>query len=420
MDNQEIINKTLDGMGINVLKGEAGLVEPNFGGILPKKFIEQIESLSRSQGGWLGNVTTKTRASAAGSYPIMEISEPVTEFVGKNSATRVTSDIPTREVEYNCKKAKSEFVIPWEDVAQAAANGMPDLEQRIIAEFQTARDNDVANFVINGDTSLDDSTRLNRLLRGVDGVLKQLRTATGSNVTNNGGKSYVGGVGIFTAMMMSLPERFRQDPNLEWLINDTVEALWLLGLTNTNTTEKMRSNLGDSIVAEGRKVNPLGKRLNIVPHIKATMGATPIAPTSAATSGNGIKVILTTLLPAAIDSTGRRVKVIFKTTGATETCVVWRDSGTNAITTTGKLGQATVSTNASDYLVTASDQTSLIHGNPKNIHLIYWDQMRAYRKFNIDRDRYEFTFYYQADVKVPTPETMVLFDEVTVIPPVTW
>jgi hypothetical protein len=167
-------------------------------------------------------------------------------------------------------------------------------------------------------------------------------------------------------------------------------------------------------------VRPLNKPVNIVNQISAMQGPTPVAPTSAAAQGAGIRLVLTTLVADATVATGRLVKVTYKPNSITETIAITRPSTANVIDTVGKLGQTIVSTTASDYEVTFADESSIWLGNPKGLHQIIWLNMRAYRKFNQDADRWEIKVYNSLDFKVPTPEMFVDFSRVQVLPPTKW
>lgn len=401
----------------NITKAE-GVIDTsaNFGGLLPIKTVQRLISLSRKMNQWMSRITTVTTATPSGSYPIIDAFDVVSEAVGENDGTPVTSVLPTRSVDYFTRKIKSGWVITTEQIETAAASGITDFEAQIDEAFATAMGNDWARLAINGDTTLPPVDRMNRLLRRCDGFKKKL--AAGANVQNCGGK--VLDNEIWTAMLASMPEQFRNDEGMEWMYNDMVDILFHKSLTYVSTPTVTRDDVAGDILVRGSKVRPLNKPVNIINQLSAMQGPTPVAPTSAAAQGNGIRFVLTSLVADATVATGRLVKVTYKPLSITETVAITRPSTANVIDTVGKLGQTVVSTTATDYEVTFADESNIWLGNPKGLHQIVWLTMRAYRKFNQDYDRWEIVVFNHLDFQVPTPEMYVDFQRVQVLPPTRW
>jgi hypothetical protein len=393
-----------------VAKTEGGVItsDADFGGILPRPLMLELLSTARDQSEIMRAVTTRTLNSQVGNFPIVDFSEPVTEGVGENDGTPVTTNAA-----YAVKKYKSEWHITTEQIQNAQDAGMGDFEAQMVKEFGTALGNDQANILMNSDTTLNSATRTNRMLRMVDGVLKRLHA--GANVYNAAGKDW--GQGIWSHMRTKMPEKFRNDPSLAWIYNSAVEILWRRSLTNiSGTTAGMRSGLGDQVIQSALRVPPDGSPQIITPYISGEQGPTAIAPTSVSGTTTVIAVC-TTLL--ATTAAARRIKITCVATGLSEVCTpVW--TTVNTITTTTTLGQQTVSATASDYVITWADETSIILGNPKGINMIFWTTMRSYREFNKDFDRFEITTYWYGDVVVPLPETFVVHERVCAAPPVSW
>jgi len=397
------------------------LSNTNFGGILPVPLVENLISLTRNQSQWMGSIDTRTRARQSGEIPIVDWNEPATEMVGRNDGTKVTTQPPTRMVPYSCVKFKSEFYVTTEELREAIAGGIENFETKMTEDWATQLGNDMATLVMNGDKTLDTSSRTNRLLRAVNGV--DIQTNAGANVFDAAGKAF--GQGIFSAMIDYMPERFAEDPGLQWLFNRRTNLQWHSSLTNVNTTERMRSALGDQVISSVQMVPPMGISQIIVPQVSARKGPVPIAPTSAAASGNGILVVLTTMVTAAYVATAaagdtRKIKIVYKPTGKSEVVAAINNGGTLQVTTVGKLGQDTVSTTASEYTVTLADETDIYLMNPKGIVLVYCNEWRSFRAFNKDYDRFEVTTYLEADLVVPIPETIVKFKRVLVPHISTW
>lgn len=401
----------------NIVKAE-GVIDTsaNFGGMLPVKTVQRLISLSRKMNQWMSKITTVTTANPAGQYPIIDAFDVVSEAVGENDPTPVTSTLPTRNVEYFTRKVKSGWVITTEQIETAAASGITDFEAQIDEAFAIAMGNDWARLAINGDASLPGTTRLNKLLRRCDGFKKKL--AAGANVQNCGGKALDNE--IWTAMLASVPEQYRNDEGMEWMYNDMIDILFHKSLTYVSTPTVTRDDIAGDILVRGSKVRPLNKPVNIINQISAMQGPTPVAPTSAAAQGNGIRFVLTSLVADATVATGRMVKVTYKPNSMSEIVAITRPSTANVIDTVGKLGQTVVSTTNTDYEVTFADESNIWLGNPKGLHQIVWLTMRAYRKFNQDADRWEIVVYNHLDFQVPTPEMFVDFQRIRVLPPTTW
>jgi len=422
MTTQEAFAQWANKMGI-IEKAEGGIVDistVNFGGIIPQPLIERLISLTRSQSQWLGAIDTRVRGRSSGEIPIVDWNEPATEHVGRNGGTKLTTRPPTRMVPYATKKFKSEYYITTEELREATQAGISNFESRMMTDWATQLGNDIAGAVMNSNASLDTSSRMNRLLRAFNGV--DIQTDAGANVFDAEGKAF--GQGIFAAMLDFMPDRFANDGGLRWMFNRRVNTQWNNSLTNVNTTERMRSVLGDRALTTEIMVPPLGISQLIVPQIAHNKGPAALAPTSATASGSGIEFVLTTMISASQIASvalgvGRRIKVTYLPSGMSETVKAYDDT-TLKILTLGKLGQDTVSTNASDYLVQIADETDLYLCNPKGIALIYTNDWRSYREFNKDFDRYEVTTYFEIDVLVAIPETMVKFKRVRVSPIETW
>jgi len=423
MDNKTLMKKFeafAARMGIQKdAGGVLSLDTANFDALMPRQAVEELISLTRNQNEWLSQLSTYQRQQSAGTVPVMDLNEPVTEYVGENDGTKVTTRPETRRVSYACKKFKSEWYVTYEDLMEAAAAGISNFEAKLTQDFATAIGNDLANIVVNGDTTLNPNTRTNRMLRAVDGLRKK---ADSGNVFNAASKTF--GQGIFAAMEDLMPDRFANDPNLQWLYNRRVETNWNNSLTNVNTTERMRSALGDRALTSQIMTPPLGRRQNIIPQLSSSMGLAGIAPTSVSDETTYIQAVLTTLvtaahIPTAALGVGRKFKITLVATGAYEICTGFLDT-TLRINTTGLLGQSSVSTTASDYTVEVYDETELYLCNPKSIIVVHCMEMRSYRQYNKDYDRWEITTYHMEDVLVPVPESIVKFKRVAVPPIETW
>lgn len=422
--NKDIFVEWANRQGIRKAEGGiADLSTVNFGGILPRSLVWRLISLTRNQNAWLGATSTIMRDRQAGTIPVVDWNEPVTEHVGRNDGTKVTTEPPTWNVVYSCKKFKTEWYVTYEELREAVAAGIDNFEQQMLSDWGTALGNDIARIVMQGDKTLDATTRLNRLLRACDGV--DIATEAGSNIFDAQGKAF--GQGIFAAMLDKMPDRYAEDGGLMWLFNRRVNTLWHDSLTNVNTTERMRSNLGDQALTSQAVVPPLGISQLIVPQISRAKGPAPIAPTAVVDDGDGSATITLTSLVGAtkqIDTVangvGRKILVTYLPTGLTETLTAYDDGGTLKVATNGSLGQTTISTTASEYTVRVADETDLYLMNPKSIYQVYCSEFRSTRTYNKDFDRFEITTYFEMDIVVPIQVSIVKFKRVTAPPIETW
>lgn len=401
----------------NITKAEGGVIDlsnTNFGGILPRPMVEQMIGLTRKQNEWLSSINSVTRKGSTGNVPVFDFSEPGMEHVGENEGTPITNRPRTWNAPYACKKFRSDFYITTEELQEAAAAGMSAFETKMVGDWTKQLGNDVANCSINGDKSLGDETRLNRMLRGINGI--KIQMASG-NVTDAEGQAW--GQGIYDAMLDSMPDKYADDGGLRWLFNRRVNTNWEASLTNVNTTERTRSALGDAVLTQTIKVPPLGIPQIIVPQISAHYGT--VGTPDAVTDNTGsITFRVNDILVDTTDSTGRKVKVVYIPTGTSEVATVAYVSSDNVITTAGTLGQTTVSTTTTDYSIQIFDETDLYLTNPKTITMVMCSDWRSYREFNKNYDRFEITTYIQFDIIVPTPEVSVMFNRVRVTPIETW
>ena len=305
----------------NIQKTEGGVIETGnttFDGMIPLPLVNQIISLTRKQSQWLEAINTITRNRATGNIPVIDYNEPVTEGVGENEGTKVTHRPPTRKATYACKKFKSEFYITTEELREAREAGIP-LEEKALTDWATQLGNDVARIVMQSNTALDTSTRENRMLRMVNGVDKV--TTAGANVYDAQGKAW--GVGMYDAMVDYMPDRFAEDPNLQWMYNRRVNNLWYSALNDRLT------RLGDSALTTQSMYAPLGIKPNIVPQIKNNTGPTAIAPTSVSATG---EVVLTTWITAdagmadVAAGVGRKFIIVYLLSGLSETLTAYEDT----------------------------------------------------------------------------------------------
>lgn len=413
LKNAGVVIDKLTGINKDV-GGSINLGTTDFGQLLPVQEVHEMINLTTDQSDLLKDINTVTRQRTAGTVPIYNLEGQIMEYVGEQDPAPVTSRPETKNVEYRTRKHKCDIVISYEDIREAEAAGIGNFEKKITDSFITQLGNNVCDVIISGNRNLNGNTRLNRMLRGVDGL--EIKTAQ-SNIFNANGWAF--DEDIFIAMRDEMPEKYRRiKKELRWLHNDRVSSYWKKLIKDRNT------NLGDQALINSMIAPPEGIKPITVDQISAEKGSTPIAPTAVANNTTYVTVTLTTLVTAgnpasAAEGENRRFKVTCKTTGQYEICTGYLDSTVLKVDTTTLLGQTTVSTTASDYEVSTYDETDIYLAHPKAINLVWCQEWRAYREYNKNFDQFEITIYLEFDLLVPVPEAIVKYTNIAV-PPIRW
>jgi len=379
-----------------------------------RKRVNRLVDMVVAEGGWLGNVSRFVRSEKSGEIPRAYIDEPITEAVDENDSGVNDYKRPrTDYVEYNCRKGHASWATTYEEAREALASGTPNLGAFLQGQMAKAMGNDLALIAIRGDRDLPATTPMNRALRLFNGVLKQLR-AQGHVLwpTTATGKEF--SAGMFDWMYRNMPDKYKHDQGLRWLLASTLDQAWQQSLTTLAQTpaNQVASALRDQTITSRMGPNPKGIPQLLIPQMP-TEGrglSSAVAPTAVANDGDGTMTVrVHSLLPDTTDSTGRTVKVVNLTTGQSELVAVTRNgSSQNVIATAGSLGQDTISTTAADYTVEIADLTDALLINPKNIAIVFCDRVRSYKQWNQKRERWEFDVHYEADLIVYNGDASVI------------
>lgn len=414
MTNAELLAQAggvLHGMGVSKADTVMTTANMGVGDFMDRTQVERLVDLTVSQSGWLSAVSLKMRNQRAGEIPRISVNGVVTEGVAENGGNTVATVPETDNVEYNCKKYQATWFITIEDIREARASGEPEFERKIRRLFAKAMGNDMARWTLRGDRSLDTSTRLNRLLRQRDGWLKQIR-ASGIVATTGRGAPY--SRNLFTSMQSAMPEEYRDDADLRWLIPS------LLDLAHTDelaTAGDQGSELSSRAKIERRRFTPQGIPQLIIPQMPTSQGFSVVTASTAAAdgivdnAGANLTVTVDTLFGGYnAQWDGRKVKITLNTSGETEIRTVVDSGSTLTFTTAGNLGQSTISTTPGDYTLDLADVTTAILTNPSNLFLVMCDRIRAYRKFEQEYERWRVDVFYEADCGVFNENAVVLQD----------
>lgn len=383
------------------------------GDFMDRTMVERLVDLTVGQSDWLSTVSLRLRSQKKGEIPRINLSEVVTEGVSENGGSTITTHPDTDRVTYETAKFQATWYITLEDIREARASGEPDFDGKFMRAFAKAMGNDMARWTLRGDTSLAASSRLNRLLRQRDGWLKKAR-ASGVRSTTTRGSAFSND--LFYAMLAAMPEQYREDANLRWLMCSQLDIGWQQTLSGYAANA---SQLGERQLTERRRFSPLGIDQLIVPQMPTDLGYSVLSgstadPDTITDDGDGTITadVSTALGGYAVGNAGRRVKITYDATGQSETLIVVNSGGANVIHTVGSLGQSTISGTEADYTLDLADITPALLTNPGNLFLVMLDQVRAYRKFEQEFERWRVDVYYEADAGIFNEDAIVLQDGV--------
>lgn len=390
------------------------------GDFMNRKQVQQLVDLTVNQSQWLGACSVKLVNGKSGELPRLNIGDIVTEGVEENGGETVSTHPDTDNIEYSTRKFKATWFVTREAIREAMASGESNFDGKMQAAFAKAMGNDLARVALRGDTTLDTSSRENRLLRRRDGWLKRLR-ASANRVTTDRGEAWA--MDAFWRALADMPEIYRDDSELRWLMPSILDTKWQELVA---AYAAQGSTLGERALTQRNRITPTGIPQLITPQIPTDAGfaitdSATADPDTVVDDGDGTITLTvdTALGGAAAGNAGRRVRVTYEGTGESEVCTVTWEGGANKVHTTGSLGQGTISTTASAYTLDLADLTSFILTNPKNLVVVMCDQVRAYRKFEQEHERWRVDVYYEADFPVFNEDAAVIVDGV-IVPTFSW
>jgi len=403
----------LEEMGVRDVTGKADVMTTESmaaGEFMNRKQVRSMVDLTVGQSDWLAACTVEIKDQRSGEHPVMDLSGPVTEGVPENAGRTVITHPDMANFEWDCRKYQATWYWTRESVREALASGEADYAGKVRRAFGKRMGNDLALAALLGDTSLDSSSRRNRLLRQRDGWIKYLR-ASANRATTTRGSAYSND--LWDAMIDLMPEEYQDDPDLRWFMAGKIDRSWGKSLRDLGDGADLR----DRAMTERRRWAPNGIPGLIVPQMPTTLGYDVLDGSTAVADGvtdNGDGTITFQVDAAlggyAAGNAGRRLKVTYDDTGEYEIVTVVASGGQNKITTTGSLGQSTVSTTAADYSLDLADITPVILTNPRNLAVVICDRVRAYSKFEQEWERYRVDVYYEADYRVINADAAVLQD----------
>ena len=416
------MGSSLAGLGVGIASGDLATVQatkaltptvPTTTDLQTDNFmnqaqVESLVDLTVSQSGWLSAVTVKLRGQRSGTIPRLVINDVVTEGVPENGGATVSTAPDTDEVAYQCRKFQSSWFLTLEDIGEARASGEADFDGKVRRAFAKAMGNDMARWFLNGDRSLDASSRVNRLLRQQDGILVQARAGANYRHTTRG-TSW--DRSVYPAMKRLMPTVYKDDPKLRWFIPSELDEDYVYSLQNLGDGSALR----DEALTTRSRYAPMGHTPIMVPQWQTDQGFDTLAGSAVdadavADDGDGtLTATVNTLLGGySSGNAGRVVRITCDATGLSELLTVLDSGGANKIATTGGLGQSTISTTASAYTLDLADCTGAMLTNPANLFLVMCRNIRAYRKFEQESERWRVDVYYEADAGIFNSDALVL------------
>lgn len=416
--NQELLaqaGQVLDSMGVRKALTPTVITTDSAatGEFMDRTQVERLVDLTVSQSAWLSACSVKLRSQRSGEMPRLVINDVVTEGVDENAGASPTTHPDTSNVAYDARKFQATWYYTIEDVREARASGEPDFEGKVRGAFAKAMGNDLARWFLNGDVLLNTSTRLNRLLRRRDGILKKAR-ATANYATTTRGSAF--SQALFSALLYALPEVYRDDPDLRWLYSSSLDLAFTNLLAQLAATG---STLGDRAIVERRRFDPSGILPLIVPQLPTDGGFANLLGTTSdadavADDGDGTMTVTVNTLFGGYDAdhAGRVVRILCEATGDSEDCVVADTGAALVLYTVGSLGQAVISVVPADYTLDLADCTCALLTNPLNLCLVLCDKMRSYRKFEQEAERWRIDVFYEGDAVIFNPDAVSFQDGV--------
>lgn len=391
------------------------------GEFMDRRAVDQIIDLSVSQSGWYGETSVLTRSQRSGQITTIDMTEPVLEGVPENGGRTVLTTPETAARTYECGKYQGTYALTWEDMREARASGDANFGATFSRLFGKRVGESMCLAALRGDTDAGTATRTARLLGKRDGWLKKARAAANHATTTRGSELSRRAFSAISEGLM--PDEYRMSENLRWLYSPRVNA----GVTEIYGAQFENGNASDLAVGANVKriiQTPMGIEPILVPQLPTNLGAATLGIASAGTPDNvsGSTTVIarvnTLLGGAAAGNAGRKVTITSLLTGQSETRTVTWDGTHNLVTTTGKLGQTSVSTTTTDYAIDIADCTPILLTNPRNLVTVVCDQIRRYFRWEQEFERWRIDLYIEMDFLILNPDALAMHDGIFVDPDV--
>jgi len=274
MIDQSVLNaleRAFDKVGITKAEGvmsTTDLATGGAGGFMSPVQVDALINNVKAQNQWLTKIRMRAVAVGQTQIPKISLGTPVTRFVDEGDNTLRPVVPTTTHVPITCRKARSDWIITYEDIQAAKASGVPNFEKVIFDAFSTQIGNDIAQAAMQGDTTYtDDGTITAELIRGRDGFMKQAKASAHS--LDCAGKTFA--AGMFPKLRSLMPWKWASDPLLNWLMPDILDISWMAQLSNVYSGVPATA-LGDRAATSRGSVPPFGVPQIICPGIPTDIG----------------------------------------------------------------------------------------------------------------------------------------------------
>jgi hypothetical protein len=429
-------------------------------GLLTRDQFRQYLLLVKRHASIFGAVTTKTMTQRSMDFPKLHFGRPITKAVGENSNPAQDNKPLSNLVHLDAQKTRSQMDITTEVMQNNVEQSDFDMTVMQGATARIARD--LALLAMMGDTDLVPAVNDDhgQLLVANDGWFKLAR---GGTFGDGGHELDVGGnfidPGLFAAMIDRMPDQYRGDTGLRFIVGSGTVLDWQTNLAGRGTP------LGDRAIGEsGASATPWGIPLLVDDTIPRDL-LLPITSESTAASLQGVVhgpfeffTGLNNTLTIAINggaalvitlnletSEGQvletrqvvnQINAAFRATVPATRAIAY-DNGEGlvtirtidkgvvtaiAITATGVAPDAsstlgfgdgtpgTVSAAGVDSGTAGAvrEGTFIILTNPRNLWWAMLDQTRMFVRFNEEYDRVDMLAYHQTDAAIENPDALVL------------
>jgi len=246
MDRREALSKaviTTAGVGTGMLSAERG-----------RAFIRSL----KDKGVLSTQMTQDTRTAATGVVDKMATGARIIRSATENADDGYRVGATFAQIPYTTKKVR----LPWEITEDALHENLEDgnLESIMLDEMTTQFALDLEDLEVNGDEAAGAGAD-QAFLQINDGILKQLATANVSGRNLSGATPGTFGKDQMFDMLYALPNKYRNQPGVRWIMSPNRQVAWWETLTNRTGDASDALLLGSGGAAD----KPLGKNILTVP-----------------------------------------------------------------------------------------------------------------------------------------------------------
>lgn len=385
----------------------------------------------------------------------LHVSEPITRAATENTLHPSPTELKTNKVELYAKKLISNWDITHETLQENIEQ--ENFEDTVMEALIERISIDLEQLAIMGDeaTVVTPGNAASSLLVANDGWYKK---ALSSHVLDVDGAPLTRGV--FAEMLRMMPKQYRSDPNMRFIMSDSLYIDWQDLLAGGNNFAADSGAIGNDAIA-GSALNtgnggsaPYGKRILRAPLIPDDMDISTGAATSYAyakgtqyspfkirggdndtlvvTTDSGGPVIVTFSAPAtgkvfdlveivsvintalagigglAVDSGENQLMIRSTTDGAASSLTIDSEfAGSTANSTLGFPETGLTSTGAAS-AGTVPEGSFILLCNPMNLIWGMVEKIRVFSEYNKDLDRLETVVYNMLDFEIENLDAVVL------------